>query len=87
MTRLCWPTERVQLVVGDCLKLVLRHETKALKLSPRHTIGLSLMVPFHSLHRIGVHRMIRKHNLAEILLHHFYSDTLWIGSLVFISTR
>ena len=81
MTGLCWPTERAQLVVGGCLKLVLRHETKALKLSPRHTTGLSLVVPFQSIHCIGVHRMVRKQNAVEILNHRGYSDTLCLGSL------
>lgn len=86
MTGLCWPTECAQLVVGDCLKLMLRNETKAFKLSPRHTVGSSLVVPFQSIHCVGVHRMVWKQYLAEILLHHLYSDTPWVGSSVFIST-
>ncbi|HGY9639948.1 MULTISPECIES: HAD family hydrolase [Pseudomonas] len=65
MAGLCRPTERAQLVVGDCLKLMLRHETKALKLSPRHTVGLSLVVAFQSIHCIGVHRMVGKQLLPD----------------------
>lgn len=86
MGGLCRPTERAQLVVGDCSKLMLRHETKALKLSPRHTVGLGLVVPFQSIHCIGVHRMVWKQNLVEILPLHRHFAHVGIGGLVSMTT-
>lgn len=69
MAALGWAAKSAQLIVSDYLESVLSQQPQALELRPADTVGLCLVILLHSLHGIGVHRMVRKQNAVEILHH------------------
>lgn len=69
MAGLGWAAKHAQLIVSNCLKTMLSQQPQALELRPTDTVGLRLVIPLHSFHCIGVHRMVRKQNAVEILHH------------------